>query len=119
METANWIVAGASVLNLLVLATYAWFTWGIWNETRQSARRTEELVEESRAEFKLHVLETYLQGRSAALALGDPQGHFEARTRYELVLLKGLLQMTFPDKWEEIRQFEEKIARDPELRAER
>jgi hypothetical protein len=51
------------------------------------------------------------------LALGDPEGRYEARTQYEIMLLKGLLRMTLPEQWEEIKQLEERLAKDPKLRA--
>lgn len=106
---ATVVIAGATIVYVVV-------TRKLWLATMKTACRTEDLVKESRAQFKLHVLATYVQGRCAALALGDPEGRFEARTRHQLMLLKGLLRRTFPDQWEEIQKFEEEVAKDPGLR---
>lgn len=112
METATWIIAGASLLNAFVLAVYAWFTWGIWRETERNARQTQELVSQSRADFKLHVLATYSQGRCAAMALGTPETRTDARIEAELWLLEGLLEKAFPTEWKEINLHKEKMAKE-------
>ncbi len=60
MENATWVIAAASLVNLLVLVAYAFFTWGIWRETQRSGERTEVLVREAIEGFKFRVLATYL-----------------------------------------------------------
>jgi hypothetical protein len=108
----TWLMAGAGVINLIVLGAYAWFTWGIWSETQRSARRTEELAKQARDTFKLQVLGSYLQSRATAIAFGQPPGSSEARAQAELDLLEGLFRETFPDRWKEINAYREKAARE-------
>ncbi len=71
METATWVIAAAGMLNVIVLAVYAWFTLGMWRETQRSALRTEDLARQSRDALKLQTLVTILNGEHPVLEAAD------------------------------------------------
>ncbi len=116
MGISEGLTAIATAVIALATIVYAIFTVKLWRATIKTACRTEDLVKESRDQFKLHVLATYVQGRCAALALSDHDGRYEARSGYEVILLKRLLRETFPEQWEAIEQLEQGIANDPDFR---
>ena len=99
---ATWVIAGASVLNVIVLGAYAWFTWGIWRETQRNAIRTDQLARQSRDAFRLQLVATYFeQGRNL------PELSPDAALRYDvaksrLVVLKRLFRAAFPDHWSDV-----------------
>jgi uncharacterized membrane protein len=104
METATWVIAGSSVLNLAVLAAYAWFTWGIWRETQTSALRTEELARQSRDAFRMQIVTSYLEETRQSLqpAKGSPITR-ELRAARARALAR-FLEEAFPDHWPDVEQ---------------
>lgn len=76
METATWVIAFSSLVNVMVLAVYAYFTWGIWKETQQGAQQTQSLVRQSRDAVKAPVMnfvlnvEEAIKARASATHLG-------------------------------------------------
>jgi hypothetical protein len=102
METATWVIAAASVVNLVVLGVYAWFTHGIWRETQQTALRTEDLARRSADAFRLQFLATYLQEiRAVSLAFdASPDAVQYAELGAEVAA--RLLRDAFPDLWRTI-----------------
>ena len=111
METATWIIAAASILNIIVLAVYAYFTWGIWQETQRNAELAKQLTVQGRDGFKLQIVASYLQSREAALGFSVQQGSSEAHTQAELAIIAGVLKETFPDNWEALKLCIENVSR--------
>lgn len=95
METATWVIAGASVVNVLVLAVYAGFTWGIWRETRRTAERTELLARQARDAFRLNILVAYQEEIRSAREL--PQ-----KPVVGIRLMERAFHKAFPEEWPEI-----------------
>jgi hypothetical protein len=112
----TWLMAGASVLNVIVLGVYAWFTWGIWGETQRSARRTEELVQQSREDFRLRLITAFLEetGRTVVPTGSDPAFIKLCQLRAQEVRL--LLKGSFPAGWVKIEQDVERIEEHMEQR---
>ena len=109
MQTATWVIAGASVLNVIVLGAYAWFTWGIWRETQRSARRTEELARLSRDTLKLQVLAHQVESTeklASQLASGDlPPKVCDLTMKH----YGSLLQRAFPEQFTEIQRINQEL----------
>ncbi len=104
METATWVISGASLMNVLVLILYAYFTWGIWKETREGGRRTEELARQAGEALRLQVVSTYLEaGRPMPGAARNMDG-YPQEFRQHLEGVKTLLQKAFPEQWAEIER---------------
>lgn len=102
VNAATWsnIVIGA--LNVVVLAVYAWFTWGIWDETRNSALRSEELVRQAREALKIHLLGTYCQVRTSAAPYEVDQGEDRSVIHARFRMLEVQLEKAFPELWEQL-----------------
>lgn len=104
METATWIIAGASALNMLVLCTYAWFTWGIWRETRQTALRTEDLARQSRDAFRMQILAVYQEETRQFLQPAKGSAFTRELRSARTDALTQLIRDAFPDQWPDIEQ---------------
>lgn len=104
MQTATWVIAVASLMNVLVLILYACFTWGIWKETREGGRRTEELARQAGQALRLQVVATYLEANGPLPgAVRDMDGYPQEFRQY-LEGVKTLLQTAFPEQWAEIER---------------
>ena len=89
-------------MNVLVLILYAYFTWGIWEETREGGRRTEELARQAGQALRLQVVATYLEAkRPMPGAVRNMDGYPQDFTQH-LNAVKTLLQKAFPGQWAEI-----------------
>jgi hypothetical protein len=102
METATWVIAAASVVNLTVLAAYAWYTRGILEATRQGTLRTEELVRQSRDALKLQILVAILEGEHPLLEAAGIPRKWTALWRRKGDEVRALLEAAFPALWQEI-----------------
>ena len=102
METATWVIAGASLMNVVVLIFYASFTWGIWKETRESGRRTEELAQQARDALRVQVVAAYLEAKRPLPGANRNMDGYPEEFRQHLESVKTLLQKAFPDQWAEI-----------------
>ena len=104
METATWVIVGASLMNLLVMIFYVCFTWGIWKETREGGRRTEELARQAGQALRLQVVATYLEAkRPLPGAVRNMDGYPQEFSQH-LEGVKTLLQKAFPEQWAEIER---------------
>lgn len=102
----TWLMAGASVVNLIVLAAYAYFTWGIWSETRRSARRTEELAKATYNAVLLQFVAILVQERNL---LQERHGTTPARTRFPWRTFDDLWELfrkLLPEEWARIERIE-------------
>jgi hypothetical protein len=109
METATWVIAAASALNVIVLGLYAWFTLGIWRETQRSGLRTEELARQARDTLKLQVLALFLEG-TRQIASNLPSG--DARPEVAKLAMRhytDLLRRAFPEQLTEIDRINEAV----------
>ncbi len=108
METATWIIAVASIVNVLVLAAYAWYTLGILKASRRSQQATENLARLSNEALKYQIVTTYLEEKRAVpIPVGSRTAQFEAGVlRAEATM--DLLKKIFPDAWAAIEQAERK-----------
>ena len=102
MESATWVIAAASVLNVIVLGAYASFTWGIWSENQRSTRRTEDLAQQSRDALKLQIVMTILEGEHPVLEAAGVPREFSALWRSKGDEVRALLEAAFPTLWQEI-----------------
>lgn len=102
MESATWVIAAASVLNVIVLGAYAWFTWGIWSENQRSTRRTEDLAQQSRDALKLQIVMTILEGEHPVLEAAGVPREFSGLWRRKGDEVRALLEAAFPTLWQEI-----------------
>ncbi len=108
METATWIIAVASIVNVLVLAAYAWYTRGILKATRQSQQATENLARLSSEALKYQIVATYLEEqRAVPIPVRSPTILYrEGLSRFEVA--RDLLKKIFPDLWADIEQAQKK-----------
>ena len=104
VETATWVMAGASVLNVLVLIVYACFTWGIWKETREGGRRTEDFVRQAREALRLQVVATYMEEKRPLPGAVRTADGYPQEFKQHLEGVKTLLQKAFPEQWGEIER---------------
>jgi hypothetical protein len=98
---ATWVIAIASLVNVVVLAVYAYFTWGIWQETRQGAQQTLNLVRQSRDALKAQLMTVVLQGEEAikARVSGTPAA---MNPWGEIRGIRQQFSRCYPDLWREI-----------------
>jgi hypothetical protein len=68
MDTATWVIAGASIGNVIVLGLYAYFMWGLWSEAARTALRTEELVRQATDALRLQVCYVRSSGRAKRIS---------------------------------------------------
>jgi hypothetical protein len=99
----NWVIAGASVVNVIVLILYAVSTSGIRKatqrqaeETRRQAELTAELARQANAAFRLQVLAVYQEEIRA--------GRATSRTMAGVTLMEKVLALTFPEVWSELQK---------------
>ncbi len=95
METATWVIAGASIVNIIVLVMYAFFTWGIWRETRQGGRRTEELARQARDALWVQIGAILFQVREEALSRGRREPGDKVSPGREERAVKRLMRAVF------------------------
>jgi hypothetical protein len=89
METATWVIAVTSMMNVVVLGVYACFTHGIWRETQKTALRTEDLARKSWETLKVQIVLSLVHERELRSDLlartwasgGDPARHIEYLTQ--------------------------------------
>lgn len=99
----NSIIAGASIVNVIVLIVYAVSTSGIRRatqrqaeETRRQAELTAELARQTKAAFRLQVLATYQDEIRA--------GRATSRSMAGVALLEKAFGLAFPDEWQDLRK---------------
>jgi len=112
MEIATGVMAVASVVNVIVLIGYAWFTWGIWRETQQSGRRTEELARQSRDTFRLQLLVAFQEQIRWAQQVKITGPHMYEGARAGIGLMKEALAAAFPEEWRQLEGVFSKAAAD-------
>jgi len=105
-----WIMAGASLLNLVVLAVYAYFTWGIWGETQRNAHLAEDQARLSRDIFKLQLLDTYSQVRASMAAYEREEEDGPAVVYARFRMLEVLLERAFPEDWTQLTELAQRKA---------
>jgi uncharacterized membrane protein len=110
MDWPNWIIAGASVVNVIVLVIYAVSTHGIRletkrqaEETRRQAELTAELSRQAKEGFRLQVLVAYQEEIRSA------RDQSASRER-SIALMEQALSYAFPNEWLEIRKILEQAA---------
>jgi len=104
MDTATWVIAGASIGNVIVLGLYAYFTWGLWSEAARTALRTEELVRQATDALRLQVVATYLEEKRPLPGAIRTMDGYPEESRQHLEAVKTLLRKAFSDQWGEIER---------------
>jgi len=105
------IMAGASVLNVLVLLGYAISTRGIRQETQRSARRTEELAKTTYNAFLLQFVAILVQERNL---LQERHGATPSHPEFPWHTFGNLWELfrrLLPEEWERIERIEYGIPR--------
>ncbi len=102
MDIATWIIAAASILNVAVLVVYAYFTWGIWKETRDGGRRTEELLKQSRDALRVQLLTLVRESEAEFNRLAIELHQNPQALRAAKAALRQRFARGFPGLWPEI-----------------
>ncbi len=116
VEAATWVTVIAQAVNALVLAAYAYFTWGIWGETRRSAERTEALARQARDAFRLQVLIAYKEEARWAKEREPMPGQALGGAWDGVVLMEEALRTAFPEQWAEIQEILQQAAEQAQMR---
>lgn len=98
------IMAGASVVNVLVLAVYAWYTRGILGATRQSALQAEGLARQARDAFKLQLLLGHYEMIRQIRSIMVPYSKGDKATERSWVDALKVFRAAFPDEFPSLLQ---------------
>ena len=105
----NSIIAGASVVNVIVLIVYAISTSGIRKatqgqaeQTRRQAELTADLARQTKAAFRLQALAVYQEEIRA--------GRATSRSMAGVGLLERAFALAFPEEWQELRKILDEAA---------